>query len=54
MAPVARPISPFTGWSVRTCKRDGGLADMKLDPYLRSLHADPRWDAFLRKMGLAD
>jgi len=35
-------------------QRDGGLADMKLDPYLRSLHADPRWDAFLRKMGLAD
>jgi len=25
-----------------------------VDPFLRSLHADPRWDAFLRKLGLAD
>jgi TolB-like protein/Tfp pilus assembly protein PilF len=35
-------------------QRDGGLAEMKTDPRLRSLHVDPRWDAFLRKMGLAD
>jgi hypothetical protein len=26
----------------------------KVDSLLRSLHNDPRWDVFLRKMGLAD
>jgi Tfp pilus assembly protein PilF len=35
-------------------QRDGGLTQMKTDPLLRSLHVDPRWDAFVRKMGLAD
>jgi Tfp pilus assembly protein PilF len=28
-------------------QRDPGLADMKTNPRLRSLHADPRWIAFL-------
>jgi TolB-like protein len=35
-------------------QRDGGLSEMKTRPLLRPLHADPRWDGFLRKMGLAD
>ena len=35
-------------------QRDSGLGKMKTDPPFRSLHADPRWDAFLHKMGLAD
>jgi TolB-like protein/class 3 adenylate cyclase/Tfp pilus assembly protein PilF len=35
-------------------QRDGGLTSMKIDAYLRPLRADLRWDAFLRKMGLAD
>ncbi len=35
-------------------QRDPGVTDMKSDPLLRSLHADPRWEAFLRKMRLAD
>jgi adenylate cyclase len=35
-------------------QRDGGLAGMRRDPLLANLHADPRWDAFLRTMGLAD
>jgi TolB-like protein/Tfp pilus assembly protein PilF len=35
-------------------QRDGGLAETRTNPLLRSLHADPRWSAFLRKMGLAD
>jgi tetratricopeptide (TPR) repeat protein len=35
-------------------QRDSGLAEMKMSPRFHSLHADPRWDAFLRKMGLAD
>ena len=33
---------------------DNGLTEMKTRPLFRSLHADPRWSAFLRKMGLAD
>jgi len=35
-------------------QRDSGLNYVKADPDLRSLRADPRWNAFLRKMGLAD
>ena len=35
-------------------QRDPGVAWTKIDPLLRSLHADPRWQVFLRKMGLAD
>jgi TolB-like protein/Tfp pilus assembly protein PilF len=34
--------------------RDPGLSEMKCEPLFRTLHADPRWEAFLRKMGLAD
>jgi tetratricopeptide (TPR) repeat protein len=30
---------------------DGGLAEMKASPRLRSLHADPRWHTFLKEMG---
>ena len=33
-------------------QRDAGLTDMKISPHLRSLHGDPRWGAFLKKMGL--
>ena len=40
-------------WLERAYKqRDGGLAEMKGDPLLRSLHGDPRWPAFLKKMKL--
>ena len=35
-------------------QRDAGLSEMKPQPLLHPLHADPRWDVFLRKMGLAD
>jgi TolB-like protein/Tfp pilus assembly protein PilF len=35
-------------------QRDGGLSDMKGIPRLRSLHGDPRWGAFLRKMRLPE
>jgi len=35
-------------------QRDPGLGGMNVDPRFRSLHTDPRWGAFLRKMGLAD
>jgi eukaryotic-like serine/threonine-protein kinase len=35
-------------------QRDGGLSSVKKSPRLRSLHGDPRWAAFLRKMGFDD
>jgi TolB-like protein len=35
-------------------QRDPGLASLRKDPLLTNLQADPRWDAFLRTMGLAD
>lgn len=33
-------------------QHDPGLISMKVDPLLRSLHDDPRWQPFLKKMGL--
>ena len=33
-------------------QRDGGLAELKYDPLMRDLHADPRWAALLNRMGL--
>jgi adenylate cyclase len=35
-------------------QRDPGLAEIKAEPCFRSSHADPRWDAFLRKMGFPE
>lgn len=35
-------------------QRDGGLPGMRRDPLLANLKADPRWDVFLRTIGLAD
>ena len=35
-------------------QRDAGLPGLRVDTLLSNLHDDPRWDAFLRKMGLAD
>jgi TolB-like protein/Tfp pilus assembly protein PilF len=35
-------------------QRDGELATMKATPYLRPLHRDPRWGAFLKKMGFEE
>jgi TolB-like protein/Tfp pilus assembly protein PilF len=34
--------------------RDAGLSEMKASPRLRALHRDPRWAAFMKKMGLED
>jgi tetratricopeptide (TPR) repeat protein len=33
---------------------DPGLSYMKPEPLFRSLHGDPRWNAFLERMGLAE
>jgi serine/threonine-protein kinase len=35
-------------------QRDAGVAQMRKDPLLTNLHDDPRWNAFLRTIGLAD
>ena len=35
-------------------QRDGGLPSLRYDPLLANLHADPRWNEFLRTVGLAD
>jgi tetratricopeptide (TPR) repeat protein len=35
-------------------QRNAGLSQMKFQPLLRNLHGDPRWQPFLKKMGLAD
>lgn len=32
-------------------QRDGGLVEVTTSPYFRSLRSDPRWAAFIRKMG---
>ncbi len=34
-------------------QRDAGLASLKIDPLLSSLHADPRWPQWLERMRLA-
>ncbi len=34
-------------------QRDAGLASIRVDPVLRALHADPRWQALLERIGLA-
>jgi adenylate cyclase len=35
-------------------QRDPGLGGMRSEPFFANLYGDPRWDAFLHKMGLAD
>ena len=35
-------------------QRNAGLAQLKVPPFLRNLHADARWQPFLKKMELAD
>jgi hypothetical protein len=35
-------------------QRDAGMPGLRSDTLLQNLHADPRWDALLRTMGLAD
>ena len=35
-------------------QRDSGLGSLRSDLFLANLQGDPRWDAFVRTMGLAD
>lgn len=41
----------FTWLDRAYAQRDGGLADLRMLPFFRPLHGDPRWGAFLEKMG---
>jgi len=34
--------------------RDAGIPLTKVATFLKSLHSDPRWPVFLKKIGLAD
>jgi len=46
---------PAFAWLERAyTQHDTGLSILKLDPFLRNLHSDPRWPAFLKKMRLDD
>jgi tetratricopeptide (TPR) repeat protein len=46
--------SAFEWFERAYIQRDPGLTEIKPQPLLRPLHADPRSGAFLRKMRLAD
>jgi tetratricopeptide (TPR) repeat protein len=35
-------------------QRDPGLAELKVSLLFRALHADPRWTAFMKRMGFAE
>ncbi len=42
-------------WLERTyAERDPGITYMKMDPFMRKLHDDPRWLPLLQRMQLAD
>ena len=35
-------------------QKDGGISQIIFDPFLESLHADPRWEETLLKVGMLD
>lgn len=35
-------------------QHDGGLTELRIDPFLAVLHPDPRWEKLLRELDLAD
>ena len=35
-------------------QHDAGVGQVMWDPLLRNLHRDPRWQTFLKKLGLVD
>ena len=47
------PDAAFQWLERAYAERDGGLAEMKASPRLRSLHGDPRWRKFLIKVGFS-
>jgi len=47
-----QPDEAFEWLDRAYAQRDGGLTETKVDPLLKSLHNDPRYAAFLKKMRL--
>ena len=46
-------FTDMVGYSALS-QRDAGLPVLRTDTLLPNLHDDPRWDAFLHTMGLAN
>jgi serine/threonine protein kinase/Flp pilus assembly protein TadD len=46
--------SAFEWLECAYAQRDPGLSDVKVEPDFALLHGDPRWGAFLRRMGFED
>ncbi|MEK7315295.1 MAG: protein kinase [Candidatus Eisenbacteria bacterium] len=52
---VREEADPAFKWLDRAyAQRDSGLAEMKTSGRFRSLHGDPRWGVFLRKLGFEE
>jgi len=48
-------VAPAFEWLERALtQRDPGIFWTEVHPLLQSLHTDPQWDIFLRKLGFAD
>ena len=48
------PDKAFEWLEIAYENRDGGMTYLLVDPWIGSLHSDPRWRALLRKMNLLD
>jgi TolB-like protein len=44
----------FEWLEIAYAQRDPGIVHTAVDEFMRPLHADPRWQPFLRRLGLAD
>jgi tetratricopeptide (TPR) repeat protein len=49
-----QPDEAFMWLERAYAQRDSGLIETKVDPLLKSLHSDPRYAAFLKKLNLPD
>jgi len=48
------PEQAFAWLDRALARRDAAVVWAKTNYYMRSLHGDPRWPAFLARLGLAD
>ncbi len=46
------PTEAFEWLDIAIQKKDGGMTQVLFDPFLGSLHADPRWEPMLDKIGM--